>query len=607
MTGKEKLQLCFDEFAKLNKDSKELDDAFEKIVVCFAELLQEGDQKTVLQYANEPKIDWQTIAAIEGILRVYPENNYYLRLLNAVYKLKDFVPFEHSFWIKVHDADYFSRRAFSTAVRLAALGDPDALYETALCLASGWGVEEDEAAAETLLDTALIEKYPKAETALAVLHADAETKEKYKETFKKFRDAPTKELNAEAAEMALLAKGTIYSERNHIIYLERAAGKGHVPSMLKAARFWVKQPGFCCRMDKIRKFGKMASDAGDPEGLAVIAQSLESIGTVRAEKEAWMFYTDAEKKGSHTAKDKCEKARSEQKPAYIEGLTAYRDGDYQKAYNALYPLYLLGNPRALQLCAEMVDKQQAKAGSAEELYRLYKDDYQKTRSARKAMTLCEICASRKEYQEAVKWGKIAADNVIPEAYSMMVRLGAVQGDEELAKAYSYHAAQYGDALGQYFYALRLTEQAYHHHLDSQLREYDTAIEYAKKAKQGGIEPADELIREIQSRKSHIEWYLMDKEMREFEMQRAREEADRRQEEEDRNRWIAQVGEEIAARNRIYSQSFGIEDNFGNSGRLNSLTGQYEMNDGRRGYVDEASLRKLQSESLQNALKNIYGK
>jgi hypothetical protein len=100
---------------------------------------------------------------------------------------------------------------------------------------------------------------------------------------------------------------------------------------------------------------------------------------------------------------------------------------------------------------------------------------------------------------------------------------------------------------------------------------------------------------------------MEKEMREFEMQRAREEAERRQEEEDRNRWIAQVGEEIAARNRIYSQSFGIEDNFGNSGSLNSLTGQYEMNDGRRGYVDEASLRKLQSESLQNALKNIYGK
>ena len=163
MTGKEKLQLCFDEFAKLNKDSKELDDVFEKIVVCFAELLQEGDQKTVLQYANEPKIDWQTIAAIEGILRVYPENEYYLRLLNAVYKLKDFVPFEHFFWIKVHDADYFSRRAFAAAVRLAALGDPDALYEAALCLASGWGAEEDEAAAETLLDTALIEKHPKAE------------------------------------------------------------------------------------------------------------------------------------------------------------------------------------------------------------------------------------------------------------------------------------------------------------------------------------------------------------------------------------------------------------------------------------------------------------
>jgi hypothetical protein len=190
---------------------------------------------------------------------------------------------------------------------------------------------------------------------------------------------------------------------------------------------------------------------------------------------------------------------------------------------------------------------------------------------------------------------------------MLVWLGAAQGDEELAKAYSYEAAQYGDALGQYFYALRIMEQAYHHSLDYQLREYDDAIEYAKKAKQGGIEPADDLIREIQSRKSHIEWYLMDKEMREFEMQRAREEAERRQEEEDRNRWIAQVGEEIAARNRIYSQSFGIEDNFGNSGSLNSLTGQYEMNDGRRGYVDEASLRKLQSESLQNALKNIYGK
>ncbi len=223
------------------------------------------------------------------------------------------------------------------------------------------------------------------------------------------------------------------------------------------------------------------------------------------------------------------------------------------------------------------------------------------------MILCEICASRKEYQEAVKWGKIAAGNVIPEAYSMLVWLGAAQGDEELAKAYSYKAAQYGDALGQYFYALRILEEANYHSLDYQLRECDDAIEYAKKAKQGGIEPADELIREIESRISHIKWYQMEKEMREFEMQRAREEAERRQEEEDRNRWIAQVGEEIAARNRIYSQSFGIEDNFGNSGSLNSLTGQYEMNDGRRGYVDEASLRKLQSESLQNALKNIYGK
>ncbi len=148
---------------------------------------------------------------------------------------------------------------------------------------------------------------------------------------------------------------------------------------------------------------------------------------------------------------------------------------------------------------------------------------------------------------------------------------------------------------------------YWHSLNGQISELDKAMDYADKALKGGIRQAAELKRQISSMRSSLSAYRSEMQWREFEAQRAKEEAQARQDEIDRQRFVAQVGAEISARSRIYSQSFSVQDQYGNIGELNAGNGVVQFSDGTSGYVSNSTLKNLQYEKLQDELKEIYKK
>lgn len=601
------LKQALEAFRKIDFGSPELQTAYDRIVDAFAVLMENDKEEMVCSYINEPVNDWEAFAALDGIVKTYPDDAVALRLLSAAYQLNSLIEYKNSFWIKNHTARQLAEKAFETAQKLAVLGDTEALYETAQRYACGWGAEKNEEKAERLLLLAKEAGYPLAEDALSVLHAGEETKNKWTNAYDKWSKADEWALNAEAANMSLLAKGTIYSRKNYILNLHHAVKNNGISSVLDAERFWAKQPGFCCRMDLVKSLGKKAAKAGYPEGLYIIGTALENAGDMYSCREAWEYYADAEKAGSASAAKRCSQARDEQKPFYIKGLTHYKDGEYQEAFNIFYPLMLIGNPRAFQLCDEMLEKGQAKAARFEELRRVYLMSWQKNNDLHKALKLSEVYLMQKDYENAKSWCQKGIDAGMMDAYILMVKIGAYSGETDLSEAYSEKGIKVQDPLSQYYYAIRIVRNTYWHSLSGQISELDKAMDYADKALKGGIRQASELKRQISSMRSSLSAYRSEMQWREFEAQREREEAQARQDEIDRQRFVAQVGAEISARSRIYSQSFSVQDQYGNIGELNAGNGVVQFSDGTSGYVSNSTLKNLQYEKLQDELKEIYKK
>ncbi|MBR0442591.1 MAG: hypothetical protein IJK25_11735 [Firmicutes bacterium] len=591
-------------YEKLDKASS--DKELEKIALTFSKLLEEGDDETVLKYVNDPESDWKTVAALRGILKVYPDADEIRRFLGAVYKLRQKIPFRDSSWLSAQDQAKMNALAFENAQELAMLGDTDALFETAQRYACGFGTGADEKKAEALLKLCDELGHPLAEEALDVLERDDEAKERSKKTYPRFRDAKEPELNMAAAKMALLAKGTIYSEINYLNNLEKAAAHGSTEAMMDAIRYWMKQPGFCCRMDVIRDMGERAAKAGEPEGLYLIGSILEDRDDPVHYREAWEYYTDAEKAGSSSAKERCERFRGEeQKKAYIEGLQSYSDGDYQDAFDSFYPLVLLGNNRALQLSEEMLDREQVRTDGLDQLLRVYLLCCEKHTDLDKALKIAKIYMAKKDYNNAKVWGEKCADAKMPEAYVFLVHLGAYSGEYYLTDLYAYEGAQSGDPLCQYFEAAHLVKNmSYYTLLEDQASFVEEARKYALKAKAGGIKAADKLLSVISDISAEVHDALAEQQERAY-AQLVREQNQRMQEEQDRQRWVSQLQAEVDARYRIYSKSFGVEDSHGNYGEVSALSGRVQMNDGSSGYVDQLALRNLQQQSLQDALDKIY--
>ncbi len=191
------------------------------------------------------------------------------------------------------------------------------------------------------------------------------------------------------------------------------------------------------------------------------------------------------------------------------------------------------------------------------------------------MIFIQVCMQ----MHMMRMKKKGIDAGMMDAYILMVKIGAYSGETDLSEAYSEKGIKVQDPLSQYYYAIRIVRNTYWHSLNGQ----------------------------ISNMRSSLSAYRSEMQWREFEAQREREEAQARQDEIDRQRFIAQTGAEISARSRIYSQSFSVQDQYGNIGELNAGNGEVQFSDGTSGYVSNSTLKNLQYEKLQDELKEIYKK
>ncbi len=576
---------------------------------CFGRMLSMGMADTVRQYALTAESDWLAIAALNCLVRGNCAEIDDLRLLYAVYHHGKCSHFTSVPWTNAHTEEERERLAFQMILKAAEKGDAASAFETGQRYFFAHGTAADLQQAQHWLTIAQEAGYPHAEEALQAMRMSSEEKAQAMDEMRKLSSADIAAGLYTAASMFLQGNGGVYSEDQYISLMEKAAKKGSVKAMLEAARYWQQRPYYYADAAKVYQYGTMAYEHGSPSGYTLIGRVMENSLNPDVKPRAWMYYTDAAKQAEPEAANRCQNLKNRQESVYEKGWGLHMRNDDQGAYRVLFPLAMVGNSKAQDVCYTILENGWKKHVSNAETYRIYTAVYQRKPAAKTALELCRICFSELNYEEALKWGEIAANGREKEVYPLLVRIGLNLGDQSIADKYVPTAAENGDPLSMYIHAINLFNLAQRYTWEKKLEILEKAGRFASQAAyRHNFAPARELSGVISEQSAELSELVYSAKLAEF--YRERDEAE--QYEQEKIAFWQSLAAETALINEALNSPFDVTDGYGNSGTLDANSNIATINGTNiRVNADDVArakqrrLAELRKKRMEDAMKDLF--
>lgn len=593
----------------LRQKNQDAHSAEELLRDCFGRMISLGMADTVRQYALRAEADWLAIAALNCLVRGNCAEIDDLKLLYAVYHYGKCSRFTAVPWTNTHTEEEREQLAFQTIKKAAEKGDAISAFETGQRYAFAHGTVADLQQAQHWLTIAHDAGYPHAEEALQAMRMSSEDKAQAMENIKKLSEAATAAGLYAAARMFIQGNGGVYSEDQYIRLMEKAAKKGSVNAMLEAAGYWQQRPYYYADASRVYQYGTMAYEQGSPYGYTLIGRVLENSLNPDVKPRAWMYYADAAKQAEPEAANRCRNLRNQQDSVYEKGWNLHMWKKDPEAYRVLFPLAILDNSKAQDVCYTILENGWKDHVSNAETYRVYTAVYQRKPAAKTALELCRICFKELNYEEALKWGELAANGREKEVYPLLVRIGLNLGDQAIADKYVPAAAENGDPLSMYIHALNLFNLAQRYSWEKKLEILEKAGRYASQAAyRHDFAPARELSSAIYEQSGELSELVYGAKLEEF--YRERDEAE--QYEREKIAFWQSLAAETALINEALNSPFDVTDGYGNSGTLdvNSNIATINGTDIRVSSDDVARakqrrLAELRKKRMEDAMKDLF--
>ena len=576
---------------------------------CFDRMNAMGMADTVRRYAQTAEYDWLAIAALNSLQKNGNAETDDLKLLYAVYHYGKCSRFKTLQWLKKHPQEELEQLAFQAVLAAAENGDPASAFESGQRYFFALGTSADPQQGQRWMTKASEAGWPHAEEALQAMRMSEEEKVQAIMDMKKLESAGIPAGLYTAAGMFIQGNGGVYSEEKYISLMEKAANGGIVKAMAEAAGYWQQRPGFYADAAKVYQYGSMAYEHGMPSGYTLIGRVLENSYNPDVKPRAWIYYADAAKKAEPEAAQRCQNLINQQDSVYEKGWGRHMRNDDQGAYRILFPLAMVGNSRAQDVCYTILENGWKDHVTNAETYRIYTAVYQRKPSAKTALELTRICFKELNYEEALKWGEIAANGRERKVYPLLVRIGLNLGDQSIADRYAPSAAEDGDGLSQYIYAMNLFNLAQRYTWEKKLEILEKAGWNASQAAYThGIEAARELSSAISSQSSELSELVYGAKLAEFYQER--DEAERY--EQEKIQFWQSLAAETALINEALNSPFDVTDGYGNSGTLDANSNIATINGTNiRVNADDVArakqrrLAELRKKRMEDAMKDLF--
>ncbi len=589
-----------------NQNTQQAEDLLTK---CFDRMNSMGMADTVRGYALRAEYDWLAVAALRSLQQNGLAAVDDLKLLYAVYHYGKGSHFTDVPWLKKHPKEELERLAFQAVQQAAEKGDPASAFETGQRYSFAIGTAADPQQAQYWMTAARDAGWPHAEEALQAMRMSGEEKAAAMDDMKKLISAEMAAGLYKAADMFLQGNGGVYSEDRYISLMEKAADKGSVKAMLEAARYWQQRPYYYADAAKVYQYGSMAYEKGSPLGYTLIGRVLENSLNPDVKPRAWMYYADAARQAEPEAANRCQNLINKQDSIYEKGWVLHMRNENQQAYRVLFPLAVTGNGKAQDVCYRILENGWKKHVSNAETYRIYTAVYQRKPAAKTALELTRICFSELNYEEALKWGELAAAGREKEVYPLLVRIGLNLGDQSIADKYVPAAAENDDPLSMYIHAINLFNLAQRYTWEKKLEILEKAGRNASRAAYThNFAPARELSGVISEQSAELSELVYSAKLAEF--YRERDEAERY--EQEKIAFWQSLAAETALINEALNSPFDVTDGYGNSGTLDANSNIATINGTNvRVNADDVArakqrrLAELRKKRMEDAMKDLF--
>ena len=202
------------------------------------------------------------------------------------------------------------------------------------------------------------------------------------------------------------------------------------------------------------------------------------------------------------------------------GTELYNNGHYQEAFDRLTPLAEENNADALHLCALMLLNGQVRPVGWSMTFRLLESEYDRGNTT-VAELICDLYRKKGSRTSAVFWGERGLKDGFPDCMFILACMFQENSEEYLK--YIHRGADAGSVICSYYWAL----DCYLNSNFSRTR-LDNARANARKALDGGIEQARELLNAIDEKEREWDISEINVKLMEMDIQRDQDERDRRE-------------------------------------------------------------------------------